>query len=128
MEVLVAGFILFLAVSIASTVYSAALKSKANATRSIQISSYVPLIRDDIKVQLRNENGGITQGNGQFLGVRYRWQANRKDSKSMFKSAEEMLSEKSTGNRQVTLWNVTLTVELGTYSEAFTFSATGWGQ
>lgn len=125
LEVLVAGFILFMSLSTATIVFTASTKSSASATNSIKISGYTPFIRNDIKIALTGEDRK-TSGNGHFMGLTYDWRAQITDSDK----ATAVFLEESAGfeqdTRTITLWSVDLTVFNGERAEDFHFLVTSW--
>lgn len=75
-EVLVAGFILFLVLAGATEVYRGALTSSLKAERNLQASSAIPLIAETIKVTIREQHAETSlSGSGVALNTSYTWTA-----------------------------------------------------
>lgn len=78
LEVLLAGFILFLTIATMTMVYRGALLSSSKAEQSLQMSAAVlpvrQIILDEVRKLSHQEN---TSGDGLFGQVSYRWESSR---------------------------------------------------
>jgi prepilin-type N-terminal cleavage/methylation domain-containing protein len=132
-EVLVAGFILFLVVSSASIVFNGAVKSKQSATTSLISNAYVPILIEHISVQVRKRTDGpdVLQGQGHFLGVDYNWQAavvrrapvkpQRNDE-----SGEQSGNIQGESSGEALLWQIQLFTDVDRKQHDYIFNVTSW--
>jgi hypothetical protein len=124
LEVLVAGFILFISLSAATLVFTSSNKSSASATSAAKISVYSSLIRDDIKISLTGDDK-INSGSGSFMDINYRWLAKIEESKD----AVSMLPEDAGSEdllQKITLWNVDMVLSLDDKEHDYQFFVTSW--
>lgn len=76
LEVLVAGFILFLVLTSATLIYRGAILSSMKAERSITVNGYLPLMMSEIQSIIRENNDSDQQkGAGNLAALQYKWQA-----------------------------------------------------
>lgn len=126
-EVLVAAFILFMVVTTVSVVYSNSVSSISQATSSLRINQYAPLIIENIKTKLREVESAQLQGEGHFLGVDYSWSSQQKERRKVIASMDtESLKNEQTGNKDIVLWLVTLNLNFKEKQRNYEFYALGW--
>jgi prepilin-type N-terminal cleavage/methylation domain-containing protein len=132
-EVLVAGFILFLVISSAGIVFNGAVKSKQNATTSLISNAYVPILMEHISVQVKKRIGGsdVLQGQGHFLGVDYNWQATivrRAPVKPQLsgEGGEQAGIIQGESSGEALLWQVELFTDVDRKQYDYAFSITSW--
>lgn len=129
LEVLIAGFILFLVVSTASVVFSGAIKSKVNAENAVLMHGYTPLIAEHVATLVTM---GESSGSSRFLDVEYSWVAKSQKQKPIQAlsdglqggSDNQPLAVAGT-NKTATLWLVTVNLRGSTRKE-FSFNVTTW--
>lgn len=125
LEVLVAGFILFISITTATVVFSSAKKSNQVATSTIKVAGYVPLIRDHIKTTLTTETKP-TSGEGYFMGLEYSWNAKLSDNRPAKSSFSVEGGVLNTNSRLINLWKVNLVVKEKERESDYAFFVTGW--
>ncbi|WP_088331525.1 type II secretion system protein [Lacimicrobium sp. SS2-24] len=127
LEVLVAGVILFMAISSAAIVYSSALKSSESATRAVISASQLSMLMTHIQSQLRRVDSLVDKkGQGYLLGNSYHWVARvqeRAKPTPVYSGPEEGFSIPP---KDIILWSVSLNVEAESNSRDFQFFVTGW--
>ena len=73
-EVLVAAFILFLALTSSALIYKGALLSSAKAEQSVSISAAAQAIRQLVREDFNDSVGsGVLSGDGQFGDFSFKW-------------------------------------------------------
>ncbi|MDA8682136.1 prepilin-type N-terminal cleavage/methylation domain-containing protein [Porticoccaceae bacterium] len=78
LEVLLAGFILFLTIATMTMVYRGALLSSSKAEQSLQMSAAVLPVRQIIADEVRkNSHLESVSGEGVFGDISYRWESSR---------------------------------------------------
>ncbi|MCS0028276.1 PilW family protein [Vibrio diabolicus] len=107
-EALVASMILFAVITSMSMLYQSTIKAELKAKQSIEYSSAIPFILDQIRYQIRNER--IDNGEGYAQGAYYHWNASEIDRKAGY-VPEGLEDEYGAQQRRFVLWSVTLTVE-----------------
>ena len=125
LEVLIAGFILFLTIAAMTMVYRGAMLSSAKAESSLEISAAVPSIRQSISsIFQAGDLSGTPAGEGRFGQVGYYWSAKMTYSGQ---PAEIILEDSGAGEDLVYfLWQVDLRVTLGSVERTYKFSEISW--
>lgn len=129
MEVLIAGFILFLVISVTTLIYRGATLSSHKAERSIYINGLVPLIIDEVQHQVRVEGQGETvslNGNDKMGEAVYKWSAEVIEFRAAPPRllAEVGLAEEQ--NRRYKLWQVNLNVSYKNYERSYRYVEFSW--
>lgn len=81
LEVLIAGLLLFMAISLAAMTYQASIKTESSARKSIVRSVALGFIREQIAEDLR-VNPEAKSGQGGWGDIQYDWEITRSQSKS----------------------------------------------
>ena len=122
-EVLLAGFIMFLVLTTMTQVYQGALLSSKKAETTLRISGAVPSIHAKIIGSIRQNSGSQShRGDGQFGALRYNWVAKltHQGEPSMF------LQEDSGRKIRFFLWHVDLEVTDKTRIRHYSFTELSW--
>ncbi|MGYP001184113876 len=118
LEVLVAGFILFLVINSSTMIYRAALLSSGKAEKSLMITSAVPSIRMIISDIFReNGHSAARAGEGSFGELTYLWTA-----KLRYEGLPKETLESTPRNLRYYLWEVRLTIKKGNLTRRYTFN------
>ena len=118
LEVLVAGFILFLVINSSTMIYRAALLSSGKAEKSLMITSAVPSIRMIISDIFReNGHSAARAGEGSFGELTYLWTA-----KLRYEGLPRETLESRPRNLRYYLWEVRLTIKKGNLTRRYTFN------
>lgn len=125
LEVLLAGFILFLTISVTTLIYKGALLSSVKAERSLAISAAAPAIRRLVTEQVRNIGGANNSlGDGRYGDIEYRWQA---ALISIGKPSLVLVELNDLEDTQVySLWNVELSLQKGPLVKNYNFTELSW--
>jgi hypothetical protein len=125
LEVLLAGFILFLTISVTTLIYKGALLSSGKAERSLAISAAAPAIRRLVTEQVRNIGGANNSlGDGRYGDIEYRWQA---ALISIGKPSLVLVELNDLEDTQVySLWNVELSLQKGPLVKNYNFTELSW--
>ncbi len=126
-EVLIAGVILIISVSAMTFIYRTATISSSKASNSVKLHGNINLIMQTIQHSIRS--GKATQpltGQGKIDDVVYSWR-----SELNTKSGAPARFSLEQGNWDVQpdkfyLWDVYLTVEMGTAKKIFQFKEISW--
>ena len=123
LEVLLAGFILFLVLSSMVLVYRGAMLSSSKAERSLLISAAVPPIRSLITERLR-EKAPIANHNGagRYADMEYRWVATLTD----IGRPSAIVEEDAGVTLRYFLWDVEVTVSRGDARRNYRFREISW--
>lgn len=127
-EVLVASFILFLVIAAVTMVYRGALLSSHKAERTLQFSSLVEPISEQIRLQLQssaNTNSEL-QGQGNMGAITFNWIATQ-----AFQAKAPALLDAESGditqeNKTFKLWHIALQLELKNATRDYHFSEVSW--
>ena len=125
LEVLLAGFILFLTISVTTLIYKGALLSSGKAERSLAISAAAPAIHRLVTEQVRNIGGANNSlGDGRYGDIEYRWQA------ALIYIGKPSLALVELNGLQDTqvysLWNVELSLQKGPLVKNYNFTELSW--
>ena len=125
LEVLLAGFILFLTISVTTLIYKGALLSSGKAERSLAISAAAPAIHRLVTEQVRNiglSNNSL--GDGRYGDIEYRWQATLI---YIGKPSLALVELNGLQDTQVySLWNVELSLQKGPLVKTYNFTEISW--
>jgi len=129
MEVLIAGFILFLVISVTTLIYRGATLSSHKAERSIYINGLVPLIIDEIQYQVRLKGQGemvSLNGNEKMGEANYEWSAEVIEFRAAppKQLAEAGLSEEQ--SRRYKLWQINLNASYKDYERNYRYVEFSW--
>lgn len=83
-EVLIAATLLFMAISIGSVAFEQTLQTRGKLNDRVMIYQLAPLVKSDIKQQIRERNS--RSGNIEIKGQSIRWRASLVEEKPTFKS------------------------------------------
>ena len=123
LEVLLAGFILFLVLSSMTLVYKGAMLSSSKAERSLETSSVFPSIRKIITDSFRSSSDKpIYSGSGLYLGVEYKWAAKPVQQGR----PSEFLIEDMKLDARFVLWDVELNLSNGASNRVYKFRELSW--
>ncbi len=125
-EVLVASFILFLVLAAITMVYRGALLSSNKAERTLQYSSLVEPISEQIRLQLQSSTNNELQGQGSMGVINFTWSARQAFQAKAPALLDAESGELSQGNKTFRLWHITLTLQLKTSSREYHFSEVSW--
>ncbi|MDC0052690.1 prepilin-type N-terminal cleavage/methylation domain-containing protein [Gammaproteobacteria bacterium] len=125
LEVLLAGFILFLTISVTTLIYKGALLSSGKAERSLAISAAAPAIRRLVTEQVRNIGvANNSLGDGRYGDIEYRWEA---ALISIGKPSLALVELNDLEDTQVySLWNVELSLQKGPLVKNYNFTEISW--
>ena len=125
LEVLMAGFILFLTIAAMTLVYRGALFSSEKADKFLQMSSAVMPIRQIISDKLRQADyRDAGTGDGSYGYVDYSWKANLTYSGKPSRILQEGAS--SDPDLEYYLWQVDISLSSGTLNRKYQFSMVTW--
>ncbi|WP_409581990.1 PilW family protein [Vibrio rotiferianus] len=128
-EVLVAGVILFLVVSMTTLIYRGAALSSHKAERSTYINGMLPLLLDDIQLHIREEGQGdinhltADQTMGQ---LKYQWEAKVFEYRS---APPKLIAEAGMVEEQENrykLWQVEIKAEYKGYKREYRYVEFSW--
>ena len=123
LEVLLAGFILFMVLASMTLVYRGALISSAKAEKSLSIAAAVPFIRGEISESLHDEFTHFDhRGSGNFGGVVYEWVA----TVSHEGRPSQIMQEDSGVELKYFLWRIELIVSNGNMIRNYWFREISW--
>ena len=125
LEVLLAGFILFLTIATMTMVYRGALLSSSKAEQSLQMSAAVLPVREVISDGFRNGDFSLSgSGEGTYGQYSYTWEAYL-DSTG---KAESTIPEFGSQNRmyEFKLWRVEMTLTDGPRYRNYEFRELSW--
>ena len=121
LEVLLAGFILFLTIMAMTLVYRGALLSSAKSEQSLSVVASVPSIRAIISEKFhRSVSEGIYFGSGVFGSVKFSWVATLRleaEPNRIFADDSGLDAE-----FRYSLWDVELTLTKGSLIRRYSFS------
>ena len=125
LEVLLAGFILFLTISVTTLIYKGALLSSGKAERSLAISAAAPAIHRLVTEQIRT--GGVANnplGQGRYGDIEYRWQASLA---YIGKPSLMLVNLNNLEDTQIySLWTVELSLQRGPLIKSYNFIEISW--
>ena len=125
LEVLMAGFILFLTIAAMTLVYRGALFSSEKADKFLQMSSAVMPIRQIISDKLRQADyRDAGTGDGSYGYVDYSWKATLTYSGKPSRILQEGAS--SDPDLEYYLWQVDISLSSGTLNRKYQFSMVTW--
>lgn len=130
-EVLVAGFILFLVISAATFVYRGATLSSQKAESSLYINGMLPLVADKVQAIIRAEGqGNITEltGQGEMAEVSYVWSATVTEYRA---APAQILPESTvvtTQPNRFKLWQLTLNLTYRQHEREFRYLEFSWDE
>lgn len=126
LEVLIAGFILFLTISTASLVFSASVKSKMTATFNAEVAGYLPIIQEDIQARLRRNDTQEVTADAIFMDLNYKWRATIERQASV-QVVQGDNSSFSRSDKLIKLWAVELVImSKNGNSQTYAFNVMGW--
>ena len=124
-EVLIASFIMFIALATFSLVFRGAVLSSERAEVNVSTSAYTSLIVGKISSTLKlNHANSEMKGQGSLLGKRFSWVANVQDSSRP--PARYIGNSLSQASHQAKIWQVELTVIVGSSERHFTYNEVTW--
>lgn len=129
MEVLVAGFIMFLVIATTTLIYRGAVLSSHKAERSIYINGLVPVIADTIQAEIRLKGQGNVEelsGNASMGEADYSWTAKMIDFQA---APPQMLPEAGLSvdqNKRFKLWQVELDASYKEYERQYRYVEFSW--
>lgn len=129
MEVLIAGFILFLVISTTTLIYRGAVLSSHKAERSIYVNGLLPLMIDSIDTQIHTngQDKTLTLNGRDEMGMSsYTWSAEVIDYQAppQRSVAESGITEAQ--GKRFKLWQVTVNVEYDDYEREYRYLETSW--
>ncbi|WP_108947130.1 type II secretion system protein [Shewanella halifaxensis] len=128
-EVLVAGFILFLVISVTTLIYRGATLSSHKAERSIYVNGLVPLIIDEIQVKVRSkgQDGTLSlAGQGSMAEVEYDWTGKVID---FLAAPPKLLAEAGISevqNKRYKLWQINVNARYNGYERNYKYVEFSW--
>ena len=126
-EVLLSAVILFMFLALAAQAFSQSANASLKAERAAKVAALVPLLTNTIKDRISQARGPERLNNeGRFMELSYRWQAQlleRKPPARRFDPAEMEVKEY---NDRFNLWQVELTVSLGSYRRQWRYEEISW--
>lgn len=125
-EVLVASFILFLVIAAVTMVYRGALLSSHKAERTLQFSSLVEPISEQIRLQLQSPANNELQGQGSMGPITFNWlavQAFKAKAPALLDAESGDIAQ---GNKTFRLWHITLELQLKNTTRDYHFSEVSW--
>ena len=126
-EVLVATVILFLFIAMAAQIFQQSATASLKAERAIKVSALVPLVVENIRNQIDNTKSlGSLRGEGQIEEVKYRWQARLTQRKPPITGFDPLTLEFRSYGDKYNLWNVDLTVSMGSYERHWVYEELTW--
>jgi len=125
-EVLVASFILFLVIAALTMVYRGALLSSHKAERSLQFSSLVEPISEQIRLNLQSSTNNEVQGQGSMGAVTFNWSAIEAFQAKAPPSVDAEQGSVIQGEKTFRLWNITLELQLKSATRDYHFSEVSW--
>ncbi|TKB53945.1 type IV pilus modification PilV family protein [Ferrimonas aestuarii] len=126
-EVLLASVILFTVLSVMTVVYRQATLSSLKAESTVQASSQLMFIVDNIAERLHTQtSASSTQGQGSFLGVQYQWSAEPAMRRQPTKRLDPVTGIEITPQRWFTLWRVDLTVKVQQQTRKYQYQELTW--
>ena len=123
LEILIAGFILFLVLTTMTQVYSGALSASEKAKASPMISGAVPSIRTSITEIMRETPvHELHGGDGQFGSLQYTWLA------TIAHKGEPSTAMQEDSSRKIhyLLWDINLRVTNKTLTKSYSFRELTW--
>ena len=126
-EVMIAATILIVVITTMTFIYQTAARSSLIASKNIELHSYIGLLLNDVKSELRAK--GVIEPrskSGQFGAINYSWYS------ELVKAApppDRFNPEKGQWEKQPVkfyLWRVTLNVDSGETSKTFVFNELSW--
>ena len=127
LEVLVAGFILFIVISTMTMVYRGAILSSEKAERSVRISSSVNAIKQLVAQQLHaSQNAQSLTGNGTMGKIGYQWHAEKTAQALEPDTFDPDSGGFVTGKRSFALWTVSLDIYYQSTRRQYQFSEVSW--
>jgi type II secretory pathway component PulJ len=125
LEVLLAGFILFLTIAAMTMVYRGALLSSSKAEQSLEIISSVPFIRVIVTEQLRaSSDKKFRQSSGSYGSVEFSWEAVESHIGRPSKTLLQLYNEQDT--IEYSLWDVTINLTKKGKTFSHKFSEISW--
>ncbi|MFT5814555.1 MAG: Tfp pilus assembly protein PilV [Psychroserpens sp.] len=125
-EVLVASFILFLVIAAMTMVYRGALLSSNKAERTLQFSSLVEPISEQIRLQLQSSTNNELQGKGSMGAITFTWLARQgfqAKAPALYDAESGELTQKGKTFR---LWHITVKLQLKKATREYQFSEVSW--
>lgn len=128
-EVLVASVILFLVISFTTLIYRGAALSSHKAERSIYINGMLPLLIDEIQLQIREEGQddiSSLNANQEMGELTYQWTAKVFEYRSAppLLIAEAGMTEEQ--NNRYKLWQVEIKAEYKGYKREYRYVELSW--
>ena len=124
MEVLIAGLILFMTISITTLIYRGSMLSSLKAEQTLVLNGYLPFAIEQIEEQMRQQkyvNQTTLQGSGDILDSRYSWQAKQLIAKSPLPRLGGGTTELIIQPARFKLWQVDLTLEYLNKEKIFSY-------
>lgn len=126
-EVLVATIILFLFITMAAQIFRQSADASLKAERAVKVAALVPLVVENIRNQVEQAKSlGTLRGEGQLKEVRYQWKASLAQRKPPIEGFDNLRLEFRTFEDKYNLWNVDLTVSIGSYQRHWVYEELTW--
>lgn len=127
-EVLIAGFILFIVLVTVSQVYQAANRSSERATAMVTMQGVTPLLLDTIRFRIREANSEEPmEQEGILNGVIFQWRASIVQRGAPPDRIDVEQGEMISFEDKFFLWQVDLTLKLENTERSFEFQELTWG-
>lgn len=125
-EVLVASFILFLVIAAITVVYRGALLSSNKAERTLQFSSLVEPISEQVRLQLQSSTNNELQGQGSMGQITFNWLAKKEFESKAPALLDAEKGDFTQGNKVFKLWHITLKLQLKNATREYHFNEVTW--
>lgn len=129
LEVLVAGFILFLVISTMTMIYRGAMLSSSKAERVLLISQSLPFILDEIRLTIRSPESKEIQQHaveGTMFNVDYQWSAEILEFTAPPSRFDVDQTRFIDYEQRFKLWQVSLTIQIDQLERTYQYRETSW--
>jgi prepilin-type N-terminal cleavage/methylation domain-containing protein len=126
-EVLIAGIILFLFITMASQAFSNSAVASLKAERAAKVAALVPLVVENIhnQIDLVNKRSDAS-GTGAMLDMEYHWVAKLLQRKPPPYGFDPSTQEFKDYEDRFSLWSVSITVTVGAYQRSWHYEEVSW--
>lgn len=130
-EVLVAGFILFLVISATTLVYRGAALSSQKAEQTLYINGILPLILDEVAFAIQEKGQGTVeslQSSGEMAETNYQWTAVVVE---FLAAPPKIIAEAGIVQSQpkrFKTWQVSLSISYKGYERALSYQELSWNE
>lgn len=126
-EVLISAMILFMFLTMASQAFNQSAQSSLKAERAAKVSAAVPLLLQNIKhAIMEKRDSGPATGAGEFMGLKYQWQARLQQRKPPVTRFDPSEMEVKSYDDKFNLWQVSLKVSVGSYMRTWQYEEVSW--